>query len=179
MKITSSHFRMKKSIRLIILLTLFTICISHAQSSINWNLGVGGGISYGGFGARITYLPIDKLGIFGAMGYNMNSLGYNVGAQFHFPSEKKISAYLTAMYGYNAVLIVDAIETESKTTYYGPTAGAGMQIRFKGKSFLSVELLMPFRPQTYQNAVDDLKELGYEIKDPLPVAFGIGYHFKF
>nr|MCU0358047.1 hypothetical protein [Cyclobacteriaceae bacterium] len=117
--------------------------------------------------------------IFTGLGYNLNELGYNVGAQYHFPSQKIVSAYVTAMYGYNVVLIVKALETESKTTYFGPSAGAGMQIAFQNKSFLSLELLMPFRPQAYQNAIDDLKVLGYEMKDPLPFGFGVGYHIRF
>lgn len=151
----------------------------HGQSSIHGDIGVGGGLSYGGLGARFTYKPIDQLGLFGSLGYNLDAQGYNMGVQFHLPSQKRLSAYITGMYGYNTVLIVDAIAMESKTTYYGLSTGVGVEFKLKEKSFLCAEVLLPFRPQVYKDAVDDLEMIGYEIKDPLPVLFSIGYHLKF
>jgi hypothetical protein len=83
------------------------------------------------------------------------------------------------MYGYNAVLIVKGNVT-SKTTYYGPSVGAGLVLKSKTseRSFLSFELILPFRIKAFHNAIDDFKLMGYDVKELLPVAFSIGYHIK-
>ena len=150
---------------------------TNAQPSNKANIGFGMGIDYGGFGSRVSYLPIDKIGLFGSVGYNLNSVGYNLGAQLRFPSKKSITFYFTGMYGYNAVVIVKQLE--SKTTYYGLSAGTGLEFNFKNKkSFLSTELLVPFRPKAYHNGVNALKSIGYQVK-AFPIAISIGYHIKF
>jgi len=158
---------------------VFGISILHGQHPTRVNIGAGAGLSYGGFGARLTYLPVKHIGVFSSLGYNLNALGYNLGIQFHIPSEKKVSLYFAGMYGYNTVLIIDALYSTSKTTYYGISAGTGVQFRITERSFLSGEVLWPFRPQVYKDALDDLKSINYDVKDALPVAFCIGYHFKF
>jgi hypothetical protein len=158
---------------------MLLISVLHGQSFSHGDIGLGGGLSYGGLGARLTYKPIEKLGLFGSLGYNLDALGYNLGVQFHLPSQKKVGAYITGMYGYNTVLIVEAIDMTSKTTYFGFSTGVGVVFKLKEKSFLCAEVLVPFRPQAYKDAVDDLGSINYEIKDPLPVVFSIGYHIKF
>lgn len=179
MKRILSKFPRKKRVLMFVVVMVQSISVLYGQSSINGDIGVGGGLSYGGLGARLTFKPIEELGLFGSLGYNLDALGYNIGLQLHVPSHKKLSAYITGMYGYNTVLIVDALTMESKTTYYGFSAGVGVEFKLKEKSFLCAEVLVPFRPQTYKNAADDLESISYEIKDPLPVTFSIGYHLKF
>lgn len=168
--------------RITMLIVVFTVKISllYGQPSGYGDIGVGAGLSYGGFGARFTYMPVEELGLFGSLGYNLDALGYNLGVQFHVLSQKKLGAYLTGMYGYNTVLIVDALVMESKTTFFGFSTGVGFEYRIKEKSFLSTEVLVPFRPQAYKDAVDDLESVSFEMKDSLlPVAICIGYHLKF
>jgi len=169
----------KKLSILSIILYLFGIHASLAQLSGRMTGGLGAGLSYGGFGAQITYLPLTRIGVFGALGYNLNSIGYNIGAQLKLPTEKRLNWYFTGMYGYNAVLIVKGV-INSKTTYYGPSIGTGMVLKFRRyeKSFLSFELLLPLRPRVYHNAIDYLKLIGYDVQKPLPMAFSLGYHFK-
>jgi len=158
---------------------ILSITVLHGQHKTRANIGAGGGLSYGGFGARFTYLPVRQFGLFGSLGYNLDALGYNLGVQLHIPSQKRVSFYLTGMYGYNAVLRVEAPYTTSKTTYYGISAGPGIQFGLTDRSFLSGEVLWPFRPHVYQDALDDLKSINYDVKEAFPVAFCIGYHFKF
>lgn len=179
MKKILSRFSRKKCFLLFAASMLLFISVLHGQSSSHGDIGLGGGLSYGGLGARLTYMPIEKLGLFGSLGYNLDALGYNLGVQFHLPSQKKLSAYITGMYGYNTVLIVEAITMKSKTTYFGFSTGVGFIFKLKEKSFLCAEVLVPFRSQAYKDAVDDLESINYEIKDPLPVTFSIGYHIKF
>jgi len=167
-----------KRLLIVFCIGLCPASVLFAQGSGKVNIGAGFGLDYGGFGGRLSYLPIKQLAIFGAAGYNFNGLGHALGLQYHFPSKTKVNAFISAMYGYNAVLIIEEPE-ESKTTYYGPTLGTGLQWRFKeeGKSFLSIELLLPFRPQAYEDGVNALEQIGYEVKDPWPVTFSLGYHF--
>ncbi|MCY1718886.1 hypothetical protein OU798_00940 [Prolixibacteraceae bacterium Z1-6] len=179
MKTTLLRSTLLKSITIFALIAMLSIPLLFGQSSHHGDIGAGAGLSYGGFGTRFTYRPVEQLGLFGSLGYNLDALGYNLGVQYHVPSQKRLSAYLTGMYGYNTVLIVDAVVMESKTTYFGFSTGAGIEFKLKEKSFLSAELLVPFRPQAYKDAVDDLESISFEMKDPLPVAFCIGYHLKF
>lgn len=155
---------------------LLSISGAYAQNKSLVNIGVGGGLSYGGFGVRITFSPFETFGLFGALGYNLDAAGYNLGAQLHLPSSKKISAFATGMYGYNTVLMVEAPTIKSETTYYGFTAGIGIQFTLTRKSLLNGEILLPFRPEVYKTAIDELESIGYEIRHAWPVAFAIGYH---
>lgn len=166
-------------VKIVIVLLILSAQALVAQENSKLNVGFGMGLDYGGFGTRVTYLPVNRIGLFGSAGYNLNSIGYNVGVQLRFPSERRIACHLTGMYGYNTVLIVESTTT-SKTTYFGPSIGAGMELKFKkeAKQFLSFEVLLPFRPQAYQNAVDDLRLIGFEVKDQAPLLFSIGYHFS-
>lgn len=148
----------------------------YGQHKSSFNIGAGGGLSYGGFGVRLTYTPLQALGLFGALGYNLDAAGYNLGIQAHLPSSKKIGVYATGMYGYNTVLIVEAPTIKTRTTYYGFSAGLGLKLTLAEKSFLSAEILLPFRPEAYHSAIDDLESIGYDIRDPWPLAFCIGYH---
>jgi hypothetical protein len=170
---------MKRIIFLSLILSGLIMPLAFSQPTGKLNLGIGAGFDYGGFGGQLSYLPVARVALFGALGYNLAGAGYNLGAKLNFPTEKKVEWHMTAMYGYNAVLVVKG-DITSKTTYYGPSAGAGLVIksRIPGKSFWSFELLIPFRPGAFHNALDDLKQLGYDVRDALPVGISIGYHIN-
>nr|WP_321411782.1 hypothetical protein [uncultured Carboxylicivirga sp.] len=179
MKRSLTKFRHKRLIPFLLLIAFLTPTLLPAQTSIKGDMGIGGGISYGGIGAQLTYRPIETLGIFGSLGYNLDAVGYNLGVKLNLKSDKKLNPYITGMYGYNTVLIIDAESMETRTTYYGISTGLGTTFQLKEKSFLSCEVLLPIRPKVYKDAVNDLELVGFEIKDPLPVAVSIGYHIKF
>jgi hypothetical protein len=157
-----------------------SLSCAQAQESSQINAGFGFGIDYGGFGARLTFLPIERLGIFGGVGYNLVGAGYNVGAQLRFPSEKRVDWYIPAMYGYNAVLKITG-DMEYEKTYYGFSTGAGIELKSaSGKSFWNFELLVPFRDPQYQDDIDKWEAMGADFNSkPLPVSFSIGYHIRF
>ena len=141
------------------------------------NFGIGFGIDYGGIGARGTYFPVSRLGLFAAAGYNFDALGWNVGAQWLIPAKKNYF-YFTGMYGYNAVLVVEGTIND-KGTYYGVSGGIGYQIMSSnGSRHWNLELLLPIRSKNFQHDIDALRIMGAKVSDPLPVAFSIGYHFK-
>ena len=178
MKRKISQLPGKKHVLMLVIVWIQGISILYGQASGYGDIGVGGGLSYGGFGARLTFTPVEEIGLFGSLGYNLDALGYNLGAQIHMPGQKILSPYVTGMYGYNTVLMVDAFVMKTKTTYFGFSTGVGAEFRVRGSSFLAAEVLVPFRPQVYKSAIDDLESAGYEVKNPLSVAFCIGYHYK-
>jgi hypothetical protein len=171
---------MKKLLIVFLVISVLFHVDSLGQLSGKLNVGVGAGLDYGGFGAQISYLPLDRFDLFGGFGYNLNSLGYNFGVKLRFPTERRINWHLNAMYGYNAVLIVKGM-TSDKTTYYGPSVGAGMIFKSRSpkKSFFSFEIILPVRPEAFHDVIYDLKLIGYDVREPLPVAFSFGYHFLF
>ena len=142
-----------------------------------FDIGLGFGIDYGGIGIRGTILPIEHLGLFAGVGYNLNSIGFNVGGQWHFP-KKRHDFFLTGMYGYNAVIIVSG-EINDKDTYYGFSAGVEYQLKMKKNSnFWNFELLVPLRNSNYEEDLEALETIGSDLMKPLPVAISIGFHFK-
>ena len=172
---------MKKVIVLsLILLGLISNAII-AQLPGKVNVGIGGGLDYGGLGGQLSFYPAPRIGLFGGLGYNLNSVGYNVGAQLNFPNDKRVNFHLAAMYGYNAVMRVEyaGTGTVTKTTYYGPSVAAGVifKSRRTDKAYLNLELILPFRSQEYRDTIDNLKAQGSEVV-ALPIAFSIAYHFK-
>ena len=173
--------------KLLILCTvIFVSFSSYGQFAVDeteqskGNIGVGLGVSYGGIGAGLSYLPVSQIALFGAGGYNLNGFGYTAGAQFRLSNAKKAVPYAIAMYGYNGVIVVRGLEHYNKT-YYGMTAGGGVEIhQLNGQNFFTVELLYPFRRQEFWDRVDMLKnDANIEMMGPLPVAFSFGYHMKF
>lgn len=167
---------MKRSIATSLLILCITIIAVGQDSKLN--IGVGGGLDYGGLGVQTGFRPSERFSLFAGLGYNLDGMGYNIGAQFHFPSEKKLSWYITGMYGYNAVLIVTG-DIKREKTYYGPSAGAGLQLKRGEKGFWNFELLLPFRTSEFQDDIDALDNIGADVTEPLPVAFSVGYHWKF
>ena len=142
-----------------------------------FDIGFGLGIDYGGIGIRGTILPIQHLGLFAAVGYNLNSIGFNAGGQWHFPKNRH-DFFLTGMYGYNAVIVMTG-DINDKATYYGFSAGAGYQLKMKNNfNFWNFELLYPLRNSNFEKDLDALETIGADLKKPLPVAFSIGLHFK-
>ena len=170
---------MKKLLIMSLIITVLYFPDADGQTPGKLYAGLGAGPDYGGFGAQLSYQPVERAALFGGLGYNLNSAGYNLGARFSFLLKERINIHLTGMYGYNAVLLVEG-DVTSKTTYYGPTVGGGLILKSKtpGRSFWSVEILLPFRPEAFHNAIEDLKMIGYDVKEPLPVAFSFGFHIK-
>ena len=168
-----------KKLSSLLFAVLAIVWVVNAQTEESkFNAGFGMGLDYGGFGGRLTYMPVKYFGLFGGAGYNLNSVGYNVGVNVVLVPDKKVIPYLTGMYGYNTVLIVTG-DIDKKTTYYGPSCGAGVQIPRGERSFWNFELLVPFRSSEFNNDVDDLENLGAKVKNVSPVTVSIGYHFKF
>lgn len=148
----------------------------YAQGS----LGFGVGLDYGGIGARISGKIVTQLYAFAGVGYNLNGAGFNGGAVFRFSPKKRVCPILSAMYGYNAVIIVEGMKEQSKT-YYGPSFGGGIELKVGRKSnFFVFELWVPVRSQEYRDDIDALlNNAGVEVTEATPVAISVGYNFRF
>lgn len=141
------------------------------------DIGIGIGMDYGGIGMRGTFIPIEKLGLFASAGYNFNDLGFNAGVQWRFPKNRH-AFFLTGMYGYNAVLIVNE-GIEDKGTYYGVSLGGGYQLHVgRKRNYWNWELLVPIRNSNFHDDYEMLQKIGASPGDFLPVTFSVGFHFK-
>lgn len=143
--------------------------------------GIGGGYDYGGFGAKLAFLPEAHIGLFGGLGYNLLSAGWNLGAEYEILPGRNISPTLMAMYGYNAVFKgKDSYTSKYNMTSYGVTFGAGIDILAGSNgNKLSVGITVPIRAKNFMYNYDIIKDdPNVEIKqDLIPVGFTIGYNF--
>ncbi len=132
--------------------------------------GVGLGLDYGGIGLKLTLNPTEVVSLFVGLGYNLNKIGYNAGFEFNFTPKARTTPFLSAMYGYNAVLIYPGAPTSQNRTFYGPSFGMGVKSRSRRtEDFFSIQIIYPIRDPEFLNA--PLAE------KPWPVLFSIGYHF--
>lgn len=149
-------------------------------NTMEWNLGLGLGIDYGGVGAQVQCRPAPPLVIFAGGGYAFAGFGYNVGVQGRLLPERKWCPFVSGMYGYNAVIVVVDAEQYNEV-YYGPSFGIGVEnhLRDRRENFWRFELLLPLRPQEFQDDLDALKlDPAVEIRSE-PPAFGISVAFHF
>ncbi len=144
-------------------------------------LGVGVGLDYGGLGAKLEVLPVKYVGVFGGAGYNLSSLGWNLGGTFKILPDKKVSPNLMIMYGYNAVFKgTDFYSKQYNMTSYGVTAGVNLDIKLGRKGHkLSTGLFIPFRSEKFKDNYDAAKNdpniaISSEL---LPFTLGVGFNF--
>jgi len=141
--------------------------------------GFGIGLDYGGIGIKAELQPAPRIGIFGGFGFNLDRPAFNAGISYSFLTEERAQPFITAMYGYNAVLLVVDDPVYNKT-FYGFTAGAGCNLFNKQrKNKFTLDLLVPFRTQAFNDYYTKLKNHPYIYfeQDVLPVTFTIGYNF--
>ncbi|MDR1172477.1 MAG: hypothetical protein LBL24_08500 [Bacteroidales bacterium] len=170
----------RKSVCLIFTLLLLTGSAVHAQSDEQkMYLGVGFGFDYGGLGGKFEYLPAKHIGVFGGLGYNLLSAGWNVGATYKILPDKKVSPNVMVFYGYNAVMKITNAE-EYNTTSYGITIGGNLDIKVGSRgSKLSIGLFVPVRSSKFNDNYDAAKadsRITFE-NELLPIGFSIGYNF--
>lgn len=175
-----------KKILLSITMFFSLICSSvFAQSEENSNqpyvyLGIGSGFDYGGLiGGKLEFLPVKQFGLFAGAGYNLLSLGWNVGGAFKILPDKKVSPNLMLMYGYNAVFVGSDEYTEQyEMTSYGVTAGVNIDVKLGKRNKLSAGLFIPFRSSKFKENYDNAKADEHISLTPLlPVQFSVGFNW--
>lgn len=174
-----------------IILLILTATISqtgntqvHSKSKfVNFYAGIGLGLDYGGIGFKAEYLPVKQLGLFGGAGYNFDRVGVNGGVSWKLQPDKKVSPLLMAMYGYNSVIkIINGYGGSDifRETYYGPSFGAGLEIKTKNKgNKWSFALIVPVRGDDFNSAYDYFEQSGVDFKTGKPpVLVSLGYNLN-
>ena len=147
----------------------------HGQSGQQVYLGPGYGLDYGGIGGKIEYLPIKYFGIYGGLGFNFRSVGWNLGATVKILPDKVVSPNVMVFYGYNKVLIVLGAP-EYNMTSYGVTIGANLDIKVGRKgNKLSAGFFVPILSKKYKEHINTKNIKPFF---NLPIAFGVGFNFK-
>lgn len=149
--------------------------------STSFSLGLGIGLDYGGIGCRISSISNKYLLLFFGFGYNLNSVGVNLGGVVKLFPDKIISPFIGGMYGYNATIVITGTSGYNKS-YYGPSVTIGTQIRpsIKSNNYFSLGLIIPFWPENFKKDLSSLKR-NPSVKiesEPSDVLFSVGYHIN-
>lgn len=163
-----------KAISIIILCFLFNSVLQAKDLETKFDklsVGIGLGLDYGGIGTNLLYNPQRTIGLFGAIGYNIDGVGLNGGLKLRLVSEKNYknwNPYLIGMYGYNTVVVEKGISQFYHTQYYGPSIGIGLDYRsvYLGQGYWTYAIFYPFRSTYLRNSFD-----------LYPITISIGYRF--
>ncbi len=147
------------------------------------NFGPGFGFDYGGIGVNFMAYPQKNMDLFFEGGYTLAGFGYNTGVKFRLSPDPEpwSNPFFTAMYGYNAgVVIMD--DSQLSKLFYGPTLGIGLDMRPRkpsSKGFLSLALMIPIRNSDARNYIDLLKNAmdASFANDLSPFGVSVGYKF--
>lgn len=135
------------------------------------SVGFGGGLDFGGLGMRFTMYSASTVSCFLGGGYNFNQVGINGGLDLNFTPHNPVTGFLSAMYGYNGVVIQPTGSTKKSETFYGPSIGLGIKSRAKSGNYISFQLIFPIREQAFFTAAAGGDK-------PWPVLFSFGFHFQ-
>jgi hypothetical protein len=155
--------------------------VSAQDDTSKGDVGIGLGIDYGAFGGRFAYRPTPKVALLAGLGYNLNGLGYNFGGAFRMNTTKRTVPYFSALYGYNAVIVVEGM-SELNKTYYGPSVGFGLEFHSrKASNYFNLEIFVPFRSSEFTNDLNAIKNnpMINLRSEPWPIAISLGYHWGF
>ena len=145
------------------------------------SVGVGIGLPYGGLlGLRGGTNVIDRLNLFGALGYQLAGIGFNVGLRKEFTSASLTQFYMVGMYGTNAATKVKGLP-EYNDVYTGPTFGLGVKInsRMTEGNYWDIGLLLPIRSSKYSDTEQAIKNDPRisTVTSAWPVLITVGYNF--
>ena len=142
-------------------------------------LGVGFGQDLGGLlGFGLTYWPAPWLSAFVGGGWAIADFSYQTGLEFNLPSGKRVSPFLTAMYGYNGAIHVEGLE-KLDGVYTGPTLGGGVILKQRTRrNYWRFSINVPIRSQEFLDDWEEVKRRpDVELRsDLLPVTIGVGFH---
>jgi hypothetical protein len=143
------------------------------------SLGIGLGMDHGGVGLNLAVYPEKHIGLFAGMGYAIIAPGFNAGLKLRLFSDG-VTPFVSAMYGYNAVISVQNASQHNKM-FYGITYGIGVDMRVNPEKngFFSFGLLIPIRDKAVDKYMDDLqKKHNVSFKSGLlPIGLSFSYRF--
>ncbi|HNK70350.1 MAG TPA: hypothetical protein PKH36_16640 [Flavobacteriales bacterium] len=145
-----------------------------------WSMGLGAGLDYGGIGVQLHCRAARPLAVFLGGGYALAGFGLNAGAEGRVLPDARWCPIVSAMYGYNAVIVIEDAEEYNKL-YYGPSFGLGVEVSGKrnNRNFLRLQLLLPLRPTDFKDDLDRLRRNpAIEIRsEPPDFGVSVAYHF--
>ena len=138
------------------------------------------GIDQGGLGVQVQCRPVPRLLVFASGGYALAGFGWNFGVGGRLLPYAKWCPYLTAMYGYNAAIVIQGA-ADRNGIYYGPSIGIGVEDhrRRNYANFWRFGIVVPFRSAAYRAALDALRaDPNFEVTgEPIPISISAAYHF--
>lgn len=169
--------RLLKNFTFLIYILLFGNIIIAQEQEINTkntvHLGVGMGLDYGGFGAKLTYKPIKEISLFGGLGYNSIDIGWNVGLSYNIIDEGRLDASPTIMYGYNSGLRIK--NSDYNNVSYGITVGLNIILKSrKNDNNWNFGVYYPFRSKEFMDQFYSFNEKS----KILPFTLSVGYNFR-
>ena len=181
----SKHDTMKKLF--IACLCLFICFTSQAQKDHlsskagSTTFGLGIGLPYGGFGARLGTNVADELNLFAGVGSMLAGVGYNIGIRKDFASDAATQFYLMGMYGTNAAIKISGL-SELDEVFTGPSFGLGIKINSRENegNYWDVGLILPVTSSDFSDAEEAVKNdpRVEEFTESFPVLITIGYNFN-
>jgi hypothetical protein len=151
------------------------------DNSTPLNIGLGIGLDYGAIGVQFQFRPEAHVALFAGVGYALVGAGYNAGVNFRILPDKRACPFISAMYGYNAVVLVKGA-SQYNQIYYGSSFGAGVELRKRSRNhFWRIELLIPQRPAEFHDDYEALKLNPLIKMGAKPPGFAIsgGFHWAF
>ncbi len=165
---------------LLMLVVLFFMASSSYGQTNELYVGPGTGLDYGGIGGKVEYLPVKNFGFFTGVGFNLLTLGWNVGTTYKIYVSRRVSINPMVMYGYNGVAFTAKEFPEYEMVSYGVTFGTDVNIKFgKRGNKLSAGLCVPIRSKKFMDNFDAMEgdgRVGAVIL--LPITVSVGYNFK-
>jgi len=175
---------MKRTLLCIILLCFVGSSVfaqDEERKNPKFYIGAGFGLDYGGLiGGKVEFLPIKYFGVFAGAGYNLVSLGWNVGGAVKILPDKRVSPNLMLMYGANGALAgIDSYSKQYEMTSYGPSIGVNLDIKIGRRGHkITPGLLIPFRSSKFKDNYEEAKDDSQmAVSLLLPIAFSIGFNF--
>ena len=138
------------------------------QDSFYFGMGVG--LDYGGMGGKFEIFPIKHFGVFAGVGYNLLSVGCNVGVAYKGSPNDDVSTNFVIMYGYNSVLKGTRYDNAIS---YGLTIGAIIDYKIKNNK-LSTGFFIPFRSKVFKERYLDAQNY-MNLSPCWPMLFSIGF----
>lgn len=160
--------------------------IHRERLTYSWGIGR----EHAGLGLNILYYPKGwNLGVFGAAGYPVVGLSYNVGLKyrFYFKSQKtRITPYFAFAYGYHNAFVARTnhpLQTNNEKyskILYGSSISFGIDTgpKISKKHYMSFGINYGLNKKEADNYGKYLEALGYRrLDDNIPVSFVIGLRF--
>jgi hypothetical protein len=117
----------------------------------------------------------EKFDFFFGAGLGLDHGGLGVrGLLYRQRTQSQRRPYVTAMYGYNMVILTTnpGRQSGTGTNYYGPSFGGGVEFWSKERTrFIHAGLLFPVRSS------DALLALRWSSAEPWPILLSAGFHF--